>query len=121
MLEDQLGHLVKACKDGVLYDSESRLRDVSNISFCLDECFRHLIMVFLDCDAEGGLSFGRDNLNNRTMSDQQLNNGQVAVMCRPHERSVLGLLDQRIIDYSRVFLEDFLHILDLILLDVIVE
>lgn len=121
MLKDELGELVETSKDSVLNDPESNLRDMPDIGSSLNECFHHLMVILLDCDAEGSFSLGRDDIDIGLLAEQQLNKLHVAVISCPHQRSMLGLLDQRVVEQPWVLLDEFLHIGQLILLDVVVE
>jgi len=94
---------------------------VVDICSCLNQSLCNFQTVPLDCDGESCLSFGSDCVGISIKGNEQVEQFKVAVKCNSHKGSLFVVLDKRIIDDFRMFLEQGTYIWDVFALDVVVE
>ena len=121
VLEKHPCDFIVPSKNGIINDPEAQGGGVIDVGPRNNQNLCNLQTISFDSDSQGGLSLGSGRIGVSLEGEKQVDNLNIAVKDSPHEPSLLGILDNRIIDNFRMLFKKSSNIGHIFPLNVVVQ
>ena len=108
-------------KNGIVNNSKAQSGGMIDVGPRNNQNLCNLKTISFDSDSQGGLSLGSSRIGISLEWEKQVDNLNIAVKDSPHEPSLLGVFDNRIVDYFRMLFKKSSNIGNIFPLDVVIQ